>query len=486
MSKVPVNDFHWKIIEPWMEPEPEPGYRQASESAREAFRDLKLGVRIHWGLYSLRRQQRESWPFLDLPYAGRQEYQDQYRSFNPKRFDADGWMKLFRDTGIQVFAFTTKHHEGFSLYDTKTRVKRRVQWDAPGGPRIVDCDMASSVMESPFRRDIVRELCDAARRNGIAIDFYYSHPDWFDADFRPYGYHPAFTPGMRDRPGEWGNAPFPGAPVFVAPDPTPEETARMVARHRAQLAELLTLYGKIDMVCLDMWLGPKVWPETRETIRLLRRLQPDAMLRCRGIGNYGDYYTPEGFVPGSKENTDMPWMVIYPLGRSFSYEPDPGQHKGGPWIVRNLVDAVAKGGSFMVGVGPDGDGDWHASVRENFAWTGSWMRVNGEGIYGTRPREGELWREGEEVRFTRSKDSSTIYAFAMKWPGKKLVLKTVAADPGSEVRMLGVDAPLPWRAVAGKGLEIDIPDALQEEWRRPCREVFCFKIRGRSAPGHER
>jgi alpha-L-fucosidase len=480
--KLPVTDIHWKLVADWMDPDPPADFRHAPEEALEAFRDLKFGVRIHWGLYSVGGQKRESWPFLGMPPREKQRYQDLYRQWNPTRFDADAWMQLFHDAGMRVFAFTTKHHEGFSLFDTRTRVKRRVQWDHPDGPRIVDCDMAYSVMESPFRRDIVAELCDAARRRGISIDLYFSHPDWFDADFRPYCYHPANTPGMRDNPREWGGTPWGNPSTWMTPDQSPEEAARMMARHRAQLVELLTRYGKIDMLCLDMWLGPRVWRETRETLEELRRIQPRVMLRCRGIGSWGDYYTPEGFVPGNKENTDMPWMVIYPLGRSFSYEPDAGQHKGGPWIIRNLVDAVAKGGNFMVGVGPDEHGEWHASVRENLAWAGSWLRVNGEGIYGTRPREGDLWHEGDAVRFTRSKDGAATYAFAMGWPGATLALRSVTAGPDTEVRLLGVSSSLPWRNEPRGGILIEIPEALQDESARPCREIFCFKI----AAGHGR
>ena len=474
--RLPVTDVHWKVVEQWMEPELQPGFEHVSEEAMEAFRDLKFGVRIHWGLYSFEGLQRESWPFLDISDAGKQAYLDRCRTFNPRQFDADAWMKLFAEAGMRVFAFTTKHHEGFSLFDTTTRVKRRIQWDAPGGPRIVDCNLAYSVTESPYRKDIVRELCDAARRRDIKIDLYFSHPDWYDADFRPYCYHPANTPGMRDHPELWGGVPSKNNAPVRFPDPTPEETARAMERHRAQLKELLSNYGAIDAVCLDMWLGANVWPHTRETVRELRRLQPNAMLRCRGIGSYGDYYTPEGFVPGSRENTDMPWMVIYPLGRSFSWEPDAGQHKGGPWIVRNLVDAVSKGGSFMVGVGPDAEGAWHPSVVENFSWAGSWLKVNGEGIYGTRARDGDLWHEGDTLRFTRSKDNRVTYAFSMGWPGRSLALRSVSPRPGAEVRMLGTEHALRWTADPQGGIVIDIPEALQDEVRRPCREAFCFRI----------
>jgi alpha-L-fucosidase len=251
----------------------------------------------------------------------------------------------------------------------------------------------------------------------------------------------------------------------------------MVARHREQLRELLSNYGPIDLLCLDQWLGPKVWPEVRETIVELRRLQPDVMIRCRGIGNYGDYYTPEGFVPGARENTDMPWMVIYPLGRSFSYEPEAVQHKGGPWIVRNLVDAAAKGGNFMVGTGPDGDGEWHPAVYENFAFVRDWMKVNAVGIHATRPRPGELWREGDGVRFTRSKDGTTTWAWALNWPGTTLRLATLEAGTGTEVRLEGYPKPLAWKQGRG-GLEIEVPAGLQAADRRPCREVWGFRVTG--------
>lgn len=217
----------------------------------------------------------------------------------------------------------------------------------------------------------------------------------------------------------------------MALDPTPEEVNRMMARHRAQLVELLSNYGTIDMLCLDMLLGPTVWPQLRQTILALRKIQPGVMLRARGIGNYGDYYTPEGFVPGSTENTDVPWFVIYPLGKGFSYDPEPGDYKGSAWIVKNLVDSVAKGGNFMVGVGPDGDGKFHSAAVAQLREAGAWLKVNGEGIYGTRPRDGQFWQEGEEIRFTRAKEGRSIYAFALRWPEE--ALPSLVYEPGRAV-----------------------------------------------------
>ena len=334
------------------------------------------------------------------------------------------------------------------------------------------------MMETPFGRDVVRELCQAARKRDIKIDLYFSHPDWYDADFRPDAYHPLQVPSSdvltTDYPDVKKRL---GAEEAIVPDPNPAEVSRMMARHRAQLTELLTHYGPIDMMCLDQWLGPKVWPALRETILHLRSLQPDVMLRARGIGNYGDYYTPEGFVPGDKGNTDTPWFVIYPLGSSFSYEREAGSYKGAAWVVRNLVDTVAKGGNFMVGIGPDGDGRFHPTAISQLKEVGEWLKVNGDAIYATRGRDAGLWSEGDNIRFTQSKDKSAIYAFALKWPGEKLVLRSVRPAEGSAIRMMGTDETLKW-SLASAGVEVQIPPGMQNESRRPCRFAWGFAIHG--------
>lgn len=476
--RLPESDVHYRRVRDYIEDVPVPEYRWASERAYEAFRNMKYGVRLHWGPYSILKKPNESWPFLSMSFAERQTYQEMYRTWNPRGFDPGEWMDLFAECGMRMFAFTSKHHDGFSMFDTKTRVHRRTYWTASGGPHLEDCDLSYSMLETPFRRDVVGELSAAARKRGLKIDLYFSHPDWYDADFRPYNCAPVQVPSSAklDAPSYPDLAKRLGDRFITVPDPTPVEVNRMMVRHRAQLSELLTNYGPIDMLCLDQWLGPSVWPQLRETILHLRKLQPDVMLRARGIGNYGDYYTPEGFVPGSKANTNMPWFVIYPLGSSFSYESDASKHKGPQWVVRNIVDCAAKGGNFMVGIGPDGDGQFHPTAKEQLRDAGAWLRVNGAAIYATRERKGDLWQEGNDIRFTRAKDAKTTYAFALSWPGRNLRLKSVVPRPGSEVHLLGYAKPLAWQVDPGAGLTIDLPEEMQDESRRPCRFAWAFSI----------
>jgi alpha-L-fucosidase len=483
--RLPVTDADYQRSKSYIEGIPVRQYHWASERAVEVFQDLKFGLRIHWGVYSIFARPGESWPFLGLSLEERQNYNQAYKTWNPREFDADAWMNLCEAAGLKMFAFTTKHHEGFSMFDTKARVRSRANWTAAGGPKLEECDLAYSIMETPFRRDVVRELTAAAHKRNIGIDLYFSHSDWYDADFRPYGWHPLQVPSS---PQLWG---WPtGCPTeefwdrlkkrlpnpVMVPDPTPEQVKRMVKRHRAQLTELLTNYGPIQMIGLDIFWGPSVWRELRETILKVRELQPDVMLRARGIGNYGDYYTPEGFVPSSKESTKMPWFVIYPLGSSFSYESDPAKYKGTKWILDNLVDATAKGGNFMVGVGPNGQGSFHPTAVSQLKEAGKWLNTNGEGIYATRPRPGALWRQGNSLRFTRSKDNRAVYCFASTWPGKTLEIQSLEAKRIASVEMFGYPKKLDYRWHPTRGLVVTIPEELQEPSNRPCDYAWGFKI----------
>jgi len=209
-------------------------------------------------------------------------------------------------------------------------------------------------------------------------------------------------------------------------------------------------------VCLDISLGEEDWPELKATMKQLRQLQPDVMFRNRGVGNYGDYYTPERVVPSDNSGNSMPWMVIYPLGTNFSWEGDAAKHKGAKWVVDNLVDSVAKGGNFMVGIGPDGTGRFHPTAIAQLEEVGAWLTTNGEGIFNAHQRAGEGWKDGDTVRLTDSDDGRYVYAFLLKRPTGPVTLNLVRPTSGAKISLLGNSKPLAWRPV-GEGISIDFP-----------------------------
>lgn len=446
--------FEWSDLERGFPKTLNPSYHHAPKEILEAWQDQKFGVRIHWGLYCLIGSD-ASWclPCSSKPFQT--IYDTLYEFFNPTDFDPDSWMDLFQRAGAKFFTLTTKHHEGFCMWPTQTTVKsiRR----APHGlsfkpnhePNFQDCLINYSVMDTPYKKDIVGAVVKAARKRGVGVGLYYSHVDWHDPAFAwdPYNiyYDPNYT--KQSDPKRWQT---------------------FIDHEREQVRELMTWYGPIDLLGFDIAWPEAASKEAAELAMMVRKLQPNVLMRNRGIGPYGDYYTPEGTIPGgfSKGN----WMVIYPGGQAFSYLPN-DIYKPKEWVLESLIDIVAKGGNFEVGYGPMPNGTWPQETVERLTYVGDWLNVNGEAIY--RTRAWKTYKQGPDVRFTRSKDSQILYAISLKWPGNKFVLNSVRAVPGSPVLMLGVKKPLPWRQQGGS-LSIEIPAEVAAN--KPCQQAFAFKI----------
>ena len=166
----------------------------------------------------------------------------------------------------------------------------------------------------------------------------------------------------------------------------------------------------------------------------------------------------------------MPWEAIEQLGTDWAYTPN-DNYKSKEWVLGTLIDVVAKGGNFMLGVSPMANGKFPKETIERLEYAGAWLGVNSEGIYGTRPWN--IFKEGEDLRFTRGKDGKYLYAIAMKWPGKTMVIRSVRPVEGSEIVMLGVKQPLQWRQDE-QGLVIDIPQAIEQH--KPCDQAYTFRI----------
>jgi alpha-L-fucosidase len=375
----------------------------------EWFRDLGFGLFIHWSVDGpLGGVISHTLAGADADYR-RRFFEQLPRSFNPRKFHPADWAALARLAGMKYVVFTTKHHSGFAMWDTKT----------------TDFD----VMSTPFGRDITADIVKAFRDEGIAVGFYFS-PDDF------HWLHHAGKPVAR--------APHPGV--------TPRENPGLMEYDRAQLRELMTGYGKVDVMFLD---GP---PEgLREVVW---DVQPDAVV------TRGAIETPEQNLPGVP--LDRPWEACITMGNEWNYKPTHDVYKSGTQLIEMLIETRAKGGNLLLNVGPKPDGELPIEQEERLREIALWNFVYGESLTAVRPwvvtNEGNVW-------FTRKKGEDTVYAIITRTPWvmgerKIFTLRSVKATDATRVSVLGhggelleyrpdVDTRPRWKQTAD-GLELSI------------------------------
>jgi len=438
----------------------------------EEWQDLKLGLLMHWGTYS-QWGIVESWSLCseDEPWCTRSmddygEYKKAYEAlqttFNPTRFDPARWARAAKDAGMKYVVFTTKHHDGFSMFDTKLTDYRITSPNTP--------------FHTNPQADVTRAIFDAFRAQGFWIGAYFSKPDWHNPDY-------------------WW-------PYFATPDRNPnydlkkypERWQRFVAFTHGQIDELMSNYGRVDILWLDGgWVRTMSDAEIRERMnrpdyrfmrlqsqdidmpRLVaeaRAKQPALIVVDRAVpGPYQNYLTPEARVPD--QAILHPWEVPMPMATSWSYVPN-DTYKSPRQLVQMLVDVVAKGGNLLLNIGPGPDGTWHDAAYDRLAALGAWLRVNGQAIYATRPVA--PYREGK-VRLTRGKDGA-VYAIYLADEGETglpayLSLSEVAPADGATVTLLGTDTSLKWER-AGTGFVADVPARLRSS--PPSAYAWAFRI----------
>jgi alpha-L-fucosidase len=438
-------------------------YQHASPEAYEKWRDHKFGMRIHWGPYSVLGLD-ASWPTLNASPEFKVIYNTLYQVFNPVNFDADRWAELAEQAGFKYFVFTTKHHDGFCMFDTKTKVRafrRTPEGKRSGIGKYEECEIAYSIMDTPYRRDIVAQLVQAFRKRGFGVSFYYSNVDWLDWNQR-------FNKQSM----------FYDLSYTIRSDP--EGYQKAIERQTEQLRELATNYGPIDEFSFDAELPDELWPGTVKMVKMVRRLQPDALFRERGIGPYGDFTTPEHWIPEGPDDPrlTLPWEAIEPLGTRWAYQPN-DTYKPKEWILRTLIDTSYKGGNFMVGVSPMANGEFPPETAQRLLWAGKWLKVNGEAIYGTRGLF--IKTSNERLKFTRSKDNKYAYAIFEGWPGRSVRISGIEARPGTAITMLGVNQKLRWRQDRDAIL-VEVPESIERN--RPCEFAYVFKIECKAALKH--
>jgi alpha-L-fucosidase len=424
---------------------PQKDYSTESKEEIEArmkwWHDARFGMFIHWGVYSVPAGEYQGkvypglgeWLMNDAKIPVN-EYEKFARQFNPTKFDATEWVRIAKNAGMKYIVITSKHHDGFGLWDSKVS-----KYD------IVDF--------APYGKDVLKALADECAKEGITLCFYHSVMDWHQ------------------------------------PDANKENWAKYREDYfKPQLKELLTGYGKIGVLWFDgEWI--KEWTEDqgKELYNYVRNLQPDIIINNRvGKGRdgmqgmnkdktyAGDFGTPEQEILST--SSSLPWESCMTMNDTWGFKTSDTNWKSSETLVKNLVDIVSKGGNFLLNVGPTSEGLIPAPSVERLKDMGDWTKVNGDAIYGVKQLRN--FQEGDNLRYTLSSDGKTINAFIMSWPGKKLNIKQIKPAEGSKIRMIGVDSDLNWKYDETNGLTVDLPDDLMSKGGLPCKYVWVLKIEG--------
>jgi alpha-L-fucosidase len=319
--------------------------------------EAKFGMFIHWGLYSVIGQHEWAMEAEGIPVA---QYQQLAKHFAPKPHAARAWAKLARQTGQKYMVMTTKHHEGFCLFDTKL-----TNYCAP---------------QQACGRDLVAEFVEAARGEGLRVGFYYSLMDW---------HHPDGARAATDEAAR----------------------ARFVEYTHGLVRELMTQYGKVDVLWYDVdWpLSPQQW-ESEKMNRMVFQLQPEIIVNNRN-GLAGDFSTPEQEIVAARSG--RAWETCMTMNDSWGYHKADDSWKSPKTIVRNLVTCAQGGGNYLLNIGPKPDGSIPEESVRILTEVGRWMEKNGPTIYQSEP-----CREGAHPYADYTRKGNTLYIHVSFWPGE--------------------------------------------------------------------
>ena len=416
------------------------------------WRDAKFGMFIHWGAYAVPAGIYKGkavgsvgeWIMntAQIPVA---EYEKFAKAFNPVKYNAEEWVRTAKDAGMQYIVITSKHHDGFGLWNSETSGYNISKY-------------------GDFGRDALAELSAACQKEGVKLCFYYSIMDWHHPDAQAPHY-PEYNTSKKRNPNFHRYA-----ENYMKP----------------QLKELVERYQPAVLWFDGEWMPE--WTEAmgKDLYQYIRSLKPDIIINNRvgkgragmqgmnrGTEFVGDFGTPEQEILANG-SSNIDWESCMTMNDTWGFKRNDQNWKPAETLVHNLVDIAAKGGNYLLNVGPTAEGLIPAPSVERLAGMGRWMKTNGEAIYGAR-----MWKtyqEGEQIRFTKGADH-TVYATALTWPGEQLTLKALQPEDGSEIHLLGYEPALEWTWDEQSGLTIRLPEALQDAANRPSEPAYVFKVK---------
>ena len=385
----------------------------------------RFGMFIHWGLYALGG--RHEW-LKHSEEMSDEEYDTYFRHFDPDLYDPAHWAQAAAGAGMKYFVITTKHHEGFCLWDTKL-----TDYKAPN---------------TPAGRDLLRPMVDAFRARDLRVGFYHSLIDW---------HHPHFVIDPHI------------GPLRGRPDRDELNKSREQSKYaeylRGQIRELLTEFGKVDILWCDFSYpkpdgsgkGRGDW-QSEKIYKMIRELAPHIVLNDRlDLDEGWDLKTPEQFQPREWVNFQgrpVVWEACQTFSGSWGYHRDETSWKSVGQLVRMLIDTVSKGGNLLLNVGPTGRGEFDQRALDSLSGIGEWMKRHSRSIYGcTQAPEG--FAAPEDCRLTWNPDTKRMYVHVFAWPFVQLHLDGFAGkveyaqllNDASEVR--GTELPEHQKAIEG-------------------------------------
>jgi alpha-L-fucosidase len=372
------------------------------------FAGAGLGMFVHWD-HASQQGIEVSWPLVgrSLVRGGDEErdivsvaqYHSSAATFNPVRWDAGALARLARSCGARYLVFTARHHAGFSMFHTKAS--------------------GFSIEHSPYGGDVTRQVVEAARHEGLRVGIYYSLSDWHHPDY------PAFEESSKPYPYE------------DYPRPLPSVWSRYLEYVRAQIIELLTQYGSIDLVWFDgQWERTAEEWQAASLRRLVASLQPDAIVNDR-LSGQGDYTTPEQFLPVRPPSN--PWELCLTMNDSWGWRPKDTNYKSPRLLARILADVVSRGGNLLLNVSPTGDGEIPEVQVSILRDLGTWIDTHGEAVIGVLPPPASVDFYGPvTVRDNR------LFLFLVAQPVEKLVVRGVPVRRVRSVRLMGGGTTIPY------------------------------------------